>query len=50
MLARLVIVICGFAALQAAAPSASSEAFDAEIRAEAPHWKRLVEESGATIE
>jgi tripartite-type tricarboxylate transporter receptor subunit TctC len=33
-----------------AAPSASSEAFDAEIRAEAPYWKRLVEESGATIE
>jgi tripartite-type tricarboxylate transporter receptor subunit TctC len=33
-----------------AAPSASSEVFDAEIRAEAPYWKRLVEESGATIE
>jgi tripartite-type tricarboxylate transporter receptor subunit TctC len=33
-----------------AAPSASPEAFDAEIRAEAPYWKRLVEESGAVIE
>jgi hypothetical protein len=33
-----------------AAPSASPEAFDAEIRAEAPYWKKLVEESGAVIE
>lgn len=33
-----------------AAPSTSPEAFDAEIRAEVPYWKRLVEESGAKVE
>ena len=33
-----------------AAPSASPEAFEAEIRAEAPMWERLVRESGARVE
>jgi tripartite-type tricarboxylate transporter receptor subunit TctC len=33
-----------------AAPSASPEAFDEEIRAEAPYWKKLVAESGAKVE
>jgi len=33
-----------------AAPSASPEAFEAEIRAEAPMWDRLVRESGARVE
>jgi tripartite-type tricarboxylate transporter receptor subunit TctC len=33
-----------------AAPSASPEAFDEEIRAEAPYWKNLVEQSGAKVE
>ena len=32
------------------APSASPEAFEAEIRAEAPMWERLVRESGARVE
>jgi tripartite-type tricarboxylate transporter receptor subunit TctC len=31
-------------------PSASPEAFDAEMRAEAPMWERLVRESGARVE
>jgi tripartite-type tricarboxylate transporter receptor subunit TctC len=33
-----------------AAPSASPEAFEAEIRAEAPMWEKLVRESGAKVE
>ncbi len=33
-----------------AAPSASPEAFDAENRAEAPMWERLVRESGARVD
>ena len=33
-----------------AAPSASPEAFEAEIRAEAPLWDKLVRESGAKVE
>jgi len=33
-----------------AAPSASPQAFEAEIRAEAPMWERLVRESGARVE
>ena len=32
------------------APSASPEAFDAENRAEAPMWERLVRDSGARVE
>ena len=31
-------------------PSTSPEAFDAEMRAEAPMWERLVRESGARVE
>ena len=31
-------------------PSASPEAFDAENRAEAPMWERVVRESGARVE
>ena len=31
-------------------PSASPEAFDAQMRAEAPMWERLVRESGARVE
>jgi len=33
-----------------AAPSVSPEAFEAELRAEAPMWERLVRESGARVE
>ena len=33
-----------------ATPSASPEAFEAELRAEAPMWRELVRESGAKIE
>lgn len=33
-----------------AAPSASPEAFEAEIKAEAPMWEKLVRESGAKVE
>ena len=33
-----------------AAPSASPEAFAAEIRAEAPMWERVIRESGAKVE
>ena len=33
-----------------AAPSASPEAFAAEIRAEAPMWDRVIKESGAKVE
>ncbi|MET0680316.1 MAG: tripartite tricarboxylate transporter substrate binding protein [Burkholderiales bacterium] len=33
-----------------AAPSASPEAFEAEVRAEAPMWEKLVRESGAKVE
>jgi len=33
-----------------AAPSASPEAFEAEIKAEAPMWEKLVRESGARVE
>lgn len=33
-----------------AAPSASPEAFEAEIRDEAPMWEKLVRESGAKVE
>jgi tripartite-type tricarboxylate transporter receptor subunit TctC len=33
-----------------ATPSASPEAFEAELRAEAPTWRELVRESGAKIE
>ena len=33
-----------------ATPSASPDAFEAELRAEAPMWERLVRESGARIE
>jgi len=33
-----------------AAPSASPEAFAAEIRAEAPMWERVIRESGARVE
>ena len=33
-----------------ATPSASPDAFEAELRAEAPIWERLVRESGARIE
>jgi tripartite-type tricarboxylate transporter receptor subunit TctC len=33
-----------------AAPSASPEAFDAKIAAEAPYWHKLVRDSGATVE
>ncbi|HTO51459.1 MAG TPA: tripartite tricarboxylate transporter substrate binding protein [Burkholderiales bacterium] len=32
------------------APSASPEAFEAEIKAEAPMWEKLVRESGAKVE
>ena len=32
------------------APSASPEAFAAEIRAEAPMWERVIRESGAKVE
>ena len=31
-------------------PSASPEAFDAEIKAEAPGWERVIRESGARVE
>ena len=31
-------------------PPASPEAYDAEIRAEVPYWKNLVEQSGAKVE
>jgi tripartite-type tricarboxylate transporter receptor subunit TctC len=33
-----------------AAPSASPEMFDAEVRAEVPYWEKLVRESGAKVE
>jgi len=33
-----------------ATPSASPEAFDAEVKAEAPMWEQLVRESGAKVE
>jgi tripartite-type tricarboxylate transporter receptor subunit TctC len=33
-----------------AAPSASPEAFEAEVKAEAPMWEKLVRESGAKVE
>jgi hypothetical protein len=33
-----------------ATPSASPEAFEAELRAEAPMWRDLVRDSGAKIE
>ena len=33
-----------------AAPSASPEAFEAEVRAEAPYWEKLVRDSGAKVE
>jgi hypothetical protein len=33
-----------------ATPSASPEAFEAELRAEAPMWQKLVRDSGARIE
>ncbi|MGH9578842.1 MAG: hypothetical protein ACRD3R_15500 [Terriglobales bacterium] len=33
-----------------ASPSASPEAFAAEIRAEAPMWERVIRESGAKVE
>lgn len=33
-----------------ATPSASPEAFDAEIKAEAPTWEKVIRESGAKIE
>jgi tripartite-type tricarboxylate transporter receptor subunit TctC len=33
-----------------ATPSASPEAFDAEVRAEAPMWEKLVRDSGAKVE
>jgi tripartite-type tricarboxylate transporter receptor subunit TctC len=33
-----------------AAPSASPEAFDEEVRAEVPYWQNLVRESGAKVE
>ena len=33
-----------------ASPSASPEAFEAEIRAEAPMWLRVVRDSGAQVE
>lgn len=33
-----------------ATPSASPDAFEAELRAEAPMWEKIVRESGAKIE
>jgi tripartite-type tricarboxylate transporter receptor subunit TctC len=33
-----------------AAPSTSPEAFDKEVRAESPYWKKLVKDSGAKVE
>ena len=33
-----------------AAPSASPEAFEAEVKAEAPYWTKLVRDSGAKVE
>jgi hypothetical protein len=33
-----------------ATPSASPDAFEAELRAEAPMWRDLVRDSGAKIE
>jgi tripartite-type tricarboxylate transporter receptor subunit TctC len=33
-----------------ATPSASPEAFEADLRAEAPMWQKLVRDSGARIE
>jgi tripartite-type tricarboxylate transporter receptor subunit TctC len=33
-----------------ATPSESPEAFDAELRAEAPLWERTVRDSGARVE
>ncbi|HKQ29307.1 MAG TPA: tripartite tricarboxylate transporter substrate-binding protein, partial [Burkholderiales bacterium] len=33
-----------------ATPSASPEAFEAELRAESPMWQQIVRESGAKIE
>ena len=33
-----------------AAPSASPDAFEAEVKAEAPMWEKLVRESGAKVE
>ncbi len=33
-----------------ATPSASPDAFDAEVKAEAPKWERLVRDSGAKVE
>ena len=33
-----------------ATPSASPAAFDAEVRAEAPYWEKLVRDSGAKVE
>ena len=33
-----------------ATPSASPAAFEAEIKAEAPYWEKLVRDSGAKVE